>query len=298
MQTLAVDECYIRLNNLGFVYNRGRPGEKVALDGISADVARGELLAIVGPSGSGKSTLARHLNALLIPTAGSVEINGLDTRRPENLPAIRREVGMVFQNPDNQIVAAVVEEDVAFGPENLGLPTEEIKRRVDAAIAVAGLEKVRRRPAHFLSGGQKQRLAIAGVLAMRPGCLVCDEPTAMLDPAGREEVQQILLDLNRQEKITVILITQFMEEAALARKIWLLDKGRLVFWGPPAELFARPELLAACGLELPAPVALARRLRAAGWPLSSGILTLDDLVAELRRIKEGNISHLEVFCDN
>lgn len=279
---------YITIRDLVYIYGAGEPREKVALDGISADVARGEFIAVVGPNGSGKSTLARHLNALLLPTAGSVVINGLDTRRPENLPAIRREVGMVFQNPDNQIVAAVVEEDVAFGPENLGLPAGEIKRRVDSAIALAGLEKVRRRPVHFLSGGQKQRLAIAGVLAMRPGCLVCDEPTALLDPAGQEEVRQILLDLNRQEKITVILITHFMEEAALARRIWLLDKGRLVFLGPPAELFTRPELLTACGLELPAPVELARRLRAAGWPLSPGVLTLDDLVAELRQVMGRN----------
>ncbi len=279
-----MDDCYISIDNLKYVYNRGEPGEKAALDGISARVGRGEFIAVVGANGSGKSTLARHLNALLLPVAGCVMVNGLDTRRPENLPAIRREVAMIFQNPDNQIMAATVEEDVAFGPENLGLPPELIAGRVNAALKAAGLERLRTVPPHFLSGGQKQRLAIACALAMQPGCLVCDEPTAMLDPAGREEILNTLLRLNRGEKITIFFITQFMEEAALARKVWVLDKGRLVFLGAPAELFARPELLAACGLELPAPAELARRLRAAGWPLSPEILTLDDLVAQLRRI--------------
>lgn len=283
-----MDDHYIIIDNLKYVYNRGGSGEKTALDGVNASVTRGEFIAVIGPNGSGKSPLARHFNALLIPTAGCVKINGLDTRRPENLPAVRREVGMIFQNPDNQIVAATVEEDVAFGPENLGLSAEEIKRRVEAALRVAGLERMRTVPPHFLSGGQKQRLAVAAALAMEPGCLVCDEPTAMLDPAGREEVLRTLLRLNREKKLTVILITQFMEEAALARKIWLLDKGRLVFSGAPGELFARPQLLFACGLELPAPAELARRLRAAGWPLSPGVLTLDDLVAGLRRIMGRN----------
>ncbi|MEW6424113.1 MAG: energy-coupling factor transporter ATPase [Bacillota bacterium] len=283
-----MDNYYLVIDNLKYVYDFRGPEKKAALDGINARVARGEFIAVIGPNGSGKSTLARHLNALLLPTEGRVSVNGLDTRQPDNHRAIRREVGMIFQNPDNQIVAATVEEDVAFGPENLGLPAEEIKRRVEAALRVAGLERMRTVPPHFLSGGQKQRLAVAAALAMEPGCLVCDEPTAMLDPAGREEVLQTLLRLNREEKLTVILITQFMEEAALARKIWLLDKGRLVFSGAPGELFARPQLLFACGLELPAPAEVARRLRAAGWPLSPGVLTLDDLVAGLRRIMGRN----------
>ncbi len=278
---------YLTIRDLTFVYNRGGPGEKTALAGINAEAARGEFVAVIGPNGSGKSTLAHHLNALLVPTTGCVRINGLDTRQPENLLEIRREVGMVFQNPDNQIVAATVEEDVAFGPENLGLPPEEIKRRVDAAVKMAGLEKERNTPPHFLSGGQKQRLAIAGALAMKPGCLVCDEPTAMLDPVSREEILRILLRLNRQEKITVVLITQFMEEAALAQKVWVLEKGRLIFSGTPGEVFLQAEMVASLGLELPAPVELARRLRAAGWPLSPDVLTLDDLVEELRPLVGG-----------
>ena len=279
-----MDDGYLVLENLSYAYNRGQPGEKTALSGISARAARGEFVAVAGANGSGKSTLARHINALLLPTAGYVLVNGIDTRRPENILTVRREVAMIFQNPDNQIVAATVEEDIAFGPENLGLPPEEIGRRVEAALAATGLTQLRTVPPSFLSGGQKQRLAIAGALAMRPGCLVCDEPTAMLDPAGREEILNVLLDLNRRQKITVIYITQFMEEAALAGKVWVLDKGRLVFLGAPAQLFARPELLAACGLEPPAPAELARRLRAAGWPLGPGILTLDELVSELKRL--------------
>jgi energy-coupling factor transport system ATP-binding protein len=275
---------HICIRDLTHVYNQGEAGEKEALTGINADIERGEFVAIVGPNGSGKSTLAYHLNALLVPTKGYVKVNGLDTRRPENRQEIRREVGMVFQNPDNQLIAAIVEEDVAFGPGNLGLPAEEIKRRVDLAIKATGLEHIRFWPPHFLSGGQKQRLAIASALAMKGSCLVLDEPTAMLDAAGRDTILQTLVRLNREEKLTIILITQHMEEAALAHRIWVLDKGRLVFSGPPLEVFTRPEVLMDCGLELPAPVELARRLHAAGWPVLPEILTIDDLVMALQPI--------------
>lgn len=237
------------------------------------------MLAIIGPNGSGKSTLARHFNALLLPTRGTVTVNGLSTADPANRWEIRCRVGMVLQNPDNQLVAAVVEEDVAFGPENLGLPPEEVRRRVDRALALVGLGEQRLRPPHSLSGGQKQRLAIAGALAMKPSCLVLDEPTAMLDPAGRREVIQTLLSLNREEGLTVVLVTHFMEEAVLADRVWVLSGGRLVLEGTPAQVFSHREALQKIGLALPGPAELAWRLRNSGWPVPDGILTLDDLFA-------------------
>lgn len=264
---------------MSHVYHPGQPGERIALQDINGDIRQGELLAIIGPNGSGKSTLARHFNALLLPTRGTVTVNGLSTADPANRWKIRCRVGMVLQNPDNQLVAAVVEEDVAFGPENLGLPPEEVRRRVDRALALVGLGEQRLRPPHSLSGGQKQRLAIAGALAMKPSCLVLDEPTAMLDPAGRREVIQTLLSLNREEGLTVVLVTHFMEEAVLADRVWVLSGGRLVLEGTPAQVFSHRETLQKIGLALPGPAELAWRLRNSGWPIPAGILTLDDLVA-------------------
>ncbi|SHJ06991.1 energy-coupling factor transport system ATP-binding protein [Desulfofundulus thermosubterraneus DSM 16057] len=264
---------------MSHIYHLGQPGERIALQDISGDIRQGELLAIIGPNGSGKSTLARHFNAVLLPTRGTVTVNGLSTADPANRWEIRCRVGMVLQNPDNQLVAAVVEEDVAFGPENLGLPPEEVRRRVDRALALAGLGEQRLRPPHLLSGGQKQRLAIAGALAMKPSCLVLDEPTAMLDPAGRREVIQTLLSLNREEGLTIVLVTHFMEEAVLADRVWVLSGGRLVLEGTPAQVFSHREALQKIGLALPGPAELAWRLRAAGWPVPAGILTLNDLVA-------------------
>lgn len=272
------------MRDLTYIFNRDQAGEKTAIAGINADIFRGDFIALVGPNGSGKSTLALLLDALLIPTSGYVEVNGLDTRQPGNIYLVRQEIGMVFQNPDSQIVAALVEEDVAFGPGNLGVATEEIKRRVDAAIKVVGLEQLRFRPPHFLSGGQKQKLAIASALAMKAGCLILDEPTAMLDASGREQLLKILFALNKEERITIILITHFMEEAALARSVWVLNEGRLIFSGTPAQIFARSGELKACGLELPAPVEMARKLREAGWPVPNDVISLDDLVAALKRI--------------
>lgn len=264
---------------MSHVYHPGQPGERIALQDINGDIRQGELLAIIGPNGSGKSTLARHFNALLLPTRGTVTVNGLSTADPANRWKIRCRVGMVLQNPDNQLVAAVVEEDVAFGPENLGLPPEEVRRRVDRALALVGLGEQRLRPPHSLSGGQKQRLAIAGALAMKPSCLVLDEPTAMLDPAGRREVIQTLLSLNREEGLTVVLVTHFMEEAVLADRVWVLSGGRLVLEGTPAQVFSHREALQKIGLALPGPAELAWRLRNSGWPVPDGILTLDDLFA-------------------
>ncbi|WP_084062181.1 energy-coupling factor transporter ATPase [Desulfofundulus thermosubterraneus] len=269
----------ISIRGLSHIYHLGQPGERIALQDISGDIRQGELLAIIGPNGSGKSTLARHFNAVLLPTRGTVTVNGLSTADPANRWEIRCRVGMVLQNPDNQLVAAVVEEDVAFGPENLGLPPEEVRRRVDRALALAGLGEQRLRPPHLLSGGQKQRLAIAGALAMKPSCLVLDEPTAMLDPAGRREVIQTLLSLNREEGLTIVLVTHFMEEAVLADRVWVLSGGRLVLEGTPAQVFSHREALQKIGLALPGPAELAWRLRAAGWPVPAGILTLNDLVA-------------------
>ncbi|MBE3587479.1 MAG: energy-coupling factor transporter ATPase [Thermoanaerobacteraceae bacterium] len=276
----------IAIWDLAHVYRQGGAGEREALKGISGDVYRGEFLVIIGPNGSGKSTLARHLNALLLPTAGTVAVDGLSTADPANLWEIRRRVGMVLQNPDNQLVAAVVEEDVAFGPENLGLPPEEVRRRVDGALAAVGLAEQRLRPPHLLSGGQKQRLAIAGALAMEPQCLVLDEPTAMLDPAGRREVLGTLRQLNRERGMTVILITHFMEEAALADRIWVLHGGRLVLSGSPAKVFSHREELKDMGLALPGAAELAWRLRQAGWPVPAEVVTLDQLVNFLVRKKQ------------
>jgi len=280
------DQVHIRLCDLTYIYNQGKMGERKAVDGINADIVRGDFIAVVGSNGSGKSTLAKLINALLVPSSGHVEVNGLDTRRPGNVFPVRQEVGMVFQNPDNQIVAAIVEEDIAFGPGNLGVNAEEMKRRVDAAIKAVGLEQLRYRPSHFLSGGQKQKLAIASALAMKAGCLVLDEPTAMLDASGREQLLRILFALNSEEQITIILITQFMEEAALARSVWVLSEGRLLFSGTPPEVFARSEELNACGLELPAPVEMARRLRESGWLIPDGVLSVDDLVAALKEYRQ------------
>jgi len=265
----------IELDRVSFAYQNGR----TILNNISGTVRRGEFIAVIGPNGSGKSTLARHFNALLRPLAGRVTVDGMDTSDPSLCWEIRRRVGMVFQNPDNQLVAALVEEDVAFGPENLGLPSAEIRRRVNEALALAGLSGYGKRAPHTLSGGQKQRLAIAGALAMRPSCLVLDEPTAMLDPVGRREVLSILHRLNREEGLTVILITHNMEEAVLAHRIWVLVDGRLEMQGAPEQVFAARERLRDCKLALPAAAELAWRLRAAGFPLPSGVLSVGDLAA-------------------
>ncbi|OAT81198.1 energy-coupling factor transporter ATPase [Desulfotomaculum copahuensis] len=277
----------IEIRGLHFVYNQSAAGSGAALKDIHGDIRRGEFLAVIGPNGSGKSTLARQLNGLLLPTAGTVKVAGMYTNDPARCWEIRRRVGMVFQNPDNQLVAAVAEEDVAFGPENLGLPPPEIRRRVDGALRLTGLGAQRLQAPHLLSGGQKQRLAIAGVLAMRPCCLVLDEPTAMLDPAGRREVLQTLRGLNREEGITVVLITHFMEEVLFAHRVWVLSDGRLVMEGTPQDVFDRREKLQAVNLALPGAVELARRLRNAGYPVPANVLTADELVEALAGLAAG-----------
>ena len=260
------------------MYNQGEANERTGIVNISGDIYRGEWLAVIGSNGSGKSTLARHLNALLLPASGTVEVDGLDTKVAENLWEIRRRVGMVFQNPDNQLVAALVEEDVAFGPENLGLPSLEVRLRVEQALTLMNLHELRLRAPHLLSGGQKQRMAVAGVLAMRPLCMVLDEPSAMLDPAGRKDLMTTIGRLNREAGITVVLITHFMEEAVLANRIWVLHEGALVMAGTPREIFRQGSQLAAYNLELPGPAELAERLRRSGMHLPEGILTVEELV--------------------
>jgi len=271
----------IRIKDLTHTYNPGEANQREGLRGVTADIYSGEFLAVIGANGSGKSTLARHLNALLLPGSGSVTVDGLDTSRDEHLWDIRRRVGMVFQNPDNQLVAALVEEDVAFGPENLGLDPAEIRRRVDRALAWMGLEELRHRAPHLLSGGQKQRLAVAGVLVMQSDCLVLDEPTAMLDPSGRKELMATIKRLCREEGVTVVLITHFMEEAVAADRIWIMHQGAIALEGTPREIFQQGSRLAAYNLELPGPAELAERLKRSGLELPPGILTVEELVQGL-----------------
>ena len=271
----------ITVRDVHFVYPAGGGVGTPALAGLDLDIAPGECLAIIGGNGSGKSTLAKHLNALLLPTAGEVRVDGIDTRDPDGAWLARQRVGMVFEHPDNQIVAAIVEEDVAFGCENLGLPSAEIRARVDRALQVVGLEQLRRHPPHQLSGGQKQRVAIAGVLAMHPRCLVLDEATSMLDPLGQQEVMEIAFRLCRDESLALVLITHAMEEAARADRIVVLAQGRIVLQGSPAEVFAREDELRRLRLEPPELARLGRALARDGVAVPPGALTIDPLVEAL-----------------
>ena len=248
-----------------------------ALKDVTAQIKKGEFTAIIGTNGSGKSTLARHLNALLIPTEGELIVEGMRTSDAGRAWDIRQKVGMVFQNPDNQLVAAVVEEDVAFGPENLGVPPEEIRERVDLALEKVGMTSYRKQAPSMLSGGQKQRVAIAGVLAMKPDCIVLDEPTAMLDPKGRKEVMDTIHELNKTEGITIVLITHFMEEAVTADHILVIDRGVLKMEGTPREIFSQADKVTEIGLDVPVPADLARRLRKKGMAISEKCMTDEEL---------------------
>lgn len=248
-----------------------------ALKDVTAQIKKGEFTAIIGTNGSGKSTLAHHLNALLIPTEGELIVEGMRTSDAGRVWDIRQKVGMVFQNPDNQLVAAVVEEDVAFGPENLGVPPEEIRERVDLALEKVGMTSYRKQAPSMLSGGQKQRVAIAGVLAMKPDCIVLDEPTAMLDPKGRKEVMDTIHELNKTEGITIVLITHFMEEAVTADHILVIDKGVLKMEGTPREIFSQADKVTEIGLDVPVPADLARRLRKKGMAVSEKCMTDEEL---------------------
>lgn len=273
----------IRVEKMRHSYTASDGSEVRALDNIDLVIKSGEFVAIIGSNGSGKSTLAKHFNALLLPTEGDCFIQEMNTKEFDKLWDIRQTVGMVFQNPDNQIVAAVVEEDVAFGPENLGVPSEEIVVRVSEALAAVGMEEYRHHAPHLLSGGQKQRVAIAGVLAMRPKCLVLDEPTAMLDPQGRQEVVSTVSRLNKEEGITVAYITHFMEEAVAADRVIVMDTGKIAFSGTPAEVFSQVERLKQLGLDVPLAADVSARLRSKGMKLPDNIITNKELAVQLCR---------------
>ena len=274
-------QTIIEVKNLTHVYTDSENKEIKALDGINLEIRQGEFVAVIGANGSGKSTLARHFNALQRPSEGVCLIEGMDTTVEENLWDIRQHVGMVFQNPDNQIVAAIVEEDVAFGPENIGVPTAEIRTRVDAALAAVGMSDYAKHAPHLLSGGQKQRVAIAGVLALEPKCIVLDEPTAMLEPTGRKDVIRTVHELNKKEGITVLLITHYMEEAIDADRVIVMDDGKVIMDGIPKEIFSRVKELKEHGLDVPQATELAFELKEAGMPLTEGILSRQELVEQL-----------------
>lgn len=254
---------------------------KRAVDSVDIDIEEGSFVAILGHNGSGKSTLAKHLNGILLPSEGNVFITDIDTSLENRLLDIRKTVGMVFQNPDNQIIGNVVEEDVAFGPENIGIPTKEILKRVDESLKAVGMTAYRMRSPNRLSGGQKQRVAIAGIMAMKPRCIVLDEPTAMLDPNGRKEVIQTIKELNRLEKITVLLITHYMEEVVEADRVIVMDEGKIVMDGTPKDIFSRVKDLRKLKLDVPAVTELAYELTNAGMDIPSGILEIDELIKEL-----------------
>ena len=276
----------IRAEKLVFEYDkRDEEGNVIgshrAIDGVDIDVPQGSFVAILGHNGSGKSTLAKHMNAILVPTGGTMWVDGRDTKDPNELWNIRQSAGMVFQNPDNQIIGNVVEEDVGFGPENMGVPTDEIWKRVDRSLEAVGMTAYRLQSPNKLSGGQKQRVAIAGVMAMKPQCIVLDEPTAMLDPNGRKEVIKTVHELNKQEGITVLLITHYMEEVIDADRVVVMDAGHVVMDGTPREVFSRVKELKRYSLDVPQVTELADELKAAGMEIPCGILTIDELVAAL-----------------
>jgi energy-coupling factor transport system ATP-binding protein len=274
-------EHQILMEDLSFRYSEQ---DEMVLKEINLSISKGEFVAVIGHNGSGKSTLAKLINALLIPTRGRIRVMGMDTRDPEKVWEIRQKVGMVFQNPDNQLVATIVEEDVAFGPENQGVDPAEIRTRVDEALKEVGLYEYRTHGPHLLSGGQKQRVAIAGVLAMQPECIVLDEATAMLDPRGRQELMEVIRRLNEKEGKTILHITHYMEEAAEADRIIVMKDGEIALEGSPSEIFSRVKLLQELGLEVPKLAQLNLRLRECGVGLPD-ILSEDELVMELCRLK-------------
>ena len=276
----------IECRNLVFKYTVSEnQEEKIAINDVNLQITEGEFIAILGHNGSGKSTMAKHMNALLIPTDGKMLVNKMDTSDMNNLWNIRETAGMVFQNPDNQLVATIVEEDVAFGPENLGVPPEEIRKRVDEALERVGMSEYKRHAPHLLSGGQKQRIAIAGILAMKPKCIIFDEPTAMLDPSGRKEVLDTIIDLNKNYGITVILITHYMDEAAKADRIVVMDKGKLILDGKPRDVFSNVEKMKSIGLDVPQVTELSYELQKAGINIDTRILDVNEMVNAICQLK-------------
>ena len=276
-------ENAIEIRHLAYSYPDDTATEHVVFQDLSLDIEQGSFVAVLGHNGCGKSTLAKHLNAILLPEGGTVTVYGLDTKQEENLLAIRQQVGMVFQNPDNQIVSNVVEEDVAFAPETLGVPTQEIRRRVDEALEAVGMAAYKKHAPHLLSGGQKQRVAIAGVLAMRPKTIVLDEPTAMLDPQGRQEVVSIVEKLSREQNITVILITHHMDEAICADRVIAMDDGKIIADGAPKDVFTKIDLLQSVGLTAPQTTLLLKALDDDGCALPLDALSVDECAQALFR---------------
>ena len=280
----------VKAKNLTFEYIRRDEDGNVegitkAVDNVSIDIKQGDFVAVLGHNGSGKSTFAKHLNALVMPTEGTVWVDGMDTREEENTLKVRQTAGMVFQNPDNQIVGTLVDEEVGFGPENIGVPTEEIWERVEKSLKAVGMYAFRNQSPNKLSGGQKQRVAIAGIVAMKPKCIVLDEPTAMLDPLGRKDVLNVLHELNRQENVTVILITHYMEEVIDIDKLYVMDDGKLVMSGTPREIFSQVEKLKKLRLDVPHVTELAYERQKEGVPLKNGILTSEEFTEELIRVR-------------
>lgn len=276
----------ITAKKLGYEYKRLNDQGEVesvhhALKDVDLDIQSGDFIAILGHNGSGKSTLAKHMNAILTPSTGTLWVDGKDSSDDENMWDIRQSSGMVFQNPDNQIIASVVEEDVGFGPENIGLPTEDIWKRVEESLKAVGMLKYRKHSPNKLSGGQKQRVAIAGVVAMRPKCIVLDEPTAMLDPCGRKEVLNTVRTLNEKEQVTVILITHYMEEVVYADKVFVMDQGEIVMQGSPREIFSQVDRLKSYSLDVPPVTMLAYELQKKGLDLPDGILTNEELIDQI-----------------
>ena len=269
----------VRVENLVYQYDDDK--NKNAVDGVSFSIERGEFVVIIGHNGSGKSTLAKHFNGILLPSVGDVYIDGMNTRDDSMLWNIRQKAGMVFQNPDNQIVATIVEDDVAFGPENLGLHKDEIRKRVDEALSIVRMGEFAKRQPHNLSGGQKQRVAIAGIIAMSPDCIIFDEPTAMLDPRGRKEVVDTIVRLNKEEGKTIIHITHFMDEAIEADRVIVMEEGRIVMQGMPREIFSQVDELRRLGLDVPQMTELAHELKLEGIGLREDILTVEEMVEAL-----------------
>lgn len=280
----------IKVKDLSFEYIRRDEDGNVesvnkAIDNINLEINKGDFVAILGANGSGKSTFAKHINAILYPTEGTIWVNGMNTAEDKNLWDIRQSAGMVFQNPDNQIIATVVEEDVGFGPENLGVETDEIWQRVEASLKAVGMLKYRKMSPNKLSGGQKQRVAIAGIMAMKPECIVLDEPTAMLDPNGRKEVISTIRELNKKEHVTVILITHHMDEVIYADKVFVMEKGHVVMQGSPRDIFSRVDDIKKFRLDAPQVTELAYELKKAGLALPEGVLTIDELVNALEELR-------------
>lgn len=276
------------MQKVSFKYVKDTEGvkqERYAIKDVDLEVKKGEFLVVLGHNGSGKSTIAKHMNALVVPSEGTVIVDGLDTSKMENVWEIRSRAGMVFQNPDNQLVATIVEEDVAFGPENLGIEPLEIRKRVDESLEKVGMSKYKRHAPHLLSGGQKQRIAIAGILAIQPECIIFDEPTAMLDPSGRREVLKTINELNKIHGITIVLITHYMDEAAQADRIVVMDGGSVKMEGTPREIFPQVERMKKIGLDVPQVTELAYELKKAGIDINEKILNVDEMVNELCQLK-------------